>query len=110
MQISVSDPAIDALLAALPRADDTALAGVRVGVLPGGCSGLQYFLSVEGEPLEDDLVVELARGLRLFVDPFSRSYLDGIRLDHHKSLMGDGFVFENPNASGGCGCGSSFTT
>lgn len=83
-------------------------AGLRVGVLPGGCSGFQYGLNIEDEPAEDDMVVEAA-GLRLFVDPFSMQYLAGTEIDYVSTFQGSGFTFNNPNASGGCGCGSSFT-
>ena len=61
--------------------------GLRVAVLPGGCSGFQYGLNIEDGPEADDEIFDL-EGVRVFVDPFS---------------------FQNPNASGGCGCGSSFT-
>jgi iron-sulfur cluster assembly accessory protein len=84
-------------------------AGLRVAVLPGGCSGFQYGLNIEDEPQGDDEVVDL-NGLRLFVDPFSGQYLDGVEIDYVTTMMGSGFTFKNPNASGGCGCGSSFTT
>jgi iron-sulfur cluster assembly accessory protein len=83
------------------------LSGLRVGVLPGGCSGFQYGLNIEDEPAEDDLVVE-ANGLRLFVDPFSMQYLSGVEIDYVTTFQGSGFTFNNPNSSGGCGCGSSF--
>lgn len=83
-------------------------AGLRVGVLPGGCSGFQYGLNIEDEAAEDDLVVE-SNGLRLFVDPFSMQYLSGVEIDFVTTFQGSGFTFNNPNASGGCGCGSSFT-
>jgi iron-sulfur cluster assembly accessory protein len=82
-------------------------AGLRVGVLPGGCSGFQYGLNIEDEPADDDLVVEV-NGLRLFVDPFSMQYLGGVEIDYVTTFQGSGFTFNNPNASGGCGCGSSF--
>jgi iron-sulfur cluster assembly accessory protein len=83
-------------------------AGLRVGVLPGGCSGFQYGLNIEDEAAEDDMVVE-ANGLRLFVDPFSMQYLGGVEIDYVTTFQGSGFTFNNPNSSGGCGCGSSFT-
>lgn len=86
----------------------TEQAGLRVGVLPGGCSGFQYGLNIEDEPAEDDLVLD-ANGLRLFVDPFSMQYLGGVEIDYVTTFQGSGFTFNNPNASGGCGCGSSFT-
>jgi iron-sulfur cluster assembly protein len=87
-------------------ASDTA--GLRVGVLPGGCSGFQYGLNIEDEPGEDDMILE-SNGVRLFVDPFSLQYLAGVEIDFVSTFQGSGFTFNNPNASGGCGCGSSFT-
>ena len=86
----------------------TDAAGLRVGVLPGGCSGFQYGLNIEDEPGEDDMVLE-SNGVKLFVDPFSLQYLTGVEIDYVSTFQGSGFTFNNPNASGGCGCGSSFT-
>ena len=83
-------------------------AGLRVSVLPGGCSGFKYSLNVEERALDDDMVAEV-NGVRVFVDGFSAQYLTGITIDYVSSMQGSGFTFSNPNASGGCGCGSSFT-
>ena len=83
-------------------------AGLRIGVTPGGCSGFRYSLNVEQKPLDDDIVIE-SNGVRLFVDGFSAPYLNGINIDYKSNFQGSGFAFENPNATGGCGCGSSFT-
>jgi iron-sulfur cluster assembly accessory protein len=85
-----------------------ATAGLRVAVLPGGCSGFQYGLNIEDESQDDDEILE-SNGIKLFVDPFSSQYLDGVEIDYVTNMMGSGFTFKNPNASGGCGCGSSFT-
>jgi iron-sulfur cluster assembly protein len=82
--------------------------GLRVAVLPGGCSGFQYGLNIEDGPEDDDEILDV-EGVRVFVDPFSAQYLDGVEIDYVTSFMGQGFSFRNPNASGGCGCGSSFT-
>jgi iron-sulfur cluster assembly accessory protein len=82
--------------------------GLRVAVLPGGCSGFQYGLNIEDGPEDDDEILELG-GVKVFVDPFSAQYLQGVEIDYVSSMMGQGFTFRNPNASGGCGCGSSFT-
>jgi len=86
----------------------TESAGLRVSVLPGGCSGFKYSLNVEERALEDDMVAEV-NGVRVFVDGFSAQYLAGVTIDYVSSMQGSGFTFSNPNASGGCGCGSSFT-
>ncbi len=83
-------------------------AGLRVSVLPGGCSGFKYSLNIEERSLEDDLVLESA-GIRVFVDGFSAQYLNGVTIDYTSSMQGSGFTFNNPNSTGGCGCGSSFT-
>ena len=83
-------------------------AGLRVAVLPGGCSGFQYGLNIEDAPEGDDEVLDIA-GVKVFVDPFSAQYLEGVEIDYVSTMMGSGFSFRNPNAAGGCGCGSSFT-
>ena len=83
-------------------------AGLRVSVLPGGCSGFKYSLNIEERALDDDLSFDV-NGVRVFVDGFSAQYLSGVTIDYVSSMQGSGFTFSNPNASGGCGCGSSFT-
>lgn len=83
-------------------------AGLRVGVLPGGCSGFKYSLNIAEASEEDDIVLDLS-GIRVFVDGFSLQYLNGVTIDYVTSMQGSGFTFSNPNATGGCGCGSSFT-
>jgi iron-sulfur cluster assembly accessory protein len=82
--------------------------GLRVRVVPGGCSGFQYAMNIEEAPQTTDEIVETG-GLRVFVDMFSAQYLENVQIDYVNSVMGSGFTFNNPNASGGCGCGSSFT-
>jgi iron-sulfur cluster assembly accessory protein len=82
--------------------------GLRVSVQPGGCSGFKYGLLIEDQPAEDDLIVD-THGFKLFVDPFSAQYISGVTIDFVSSLQGSGFTFKNPNATGGCGCGSSFS-
>lgn len=82
--------------------------GLRVSVLPGGCSGFQYGLNIEEAPLADDHVLDRS-GVRVFVDEFSAQYLDGIEIGYRSSMQESGFTFNNPNATGGCGCGSSFS-
>jgi iron-sulfur cluster assembly protein len=82
--------------------------GLRVSVLPGGCSGFKYSLNIEEHSLEDDVVLDI-NGVRVFVDGFSMQYLNGVTVDYTSSMQGSGFTFHNPNSTGGCGCGSSFT-
>ena len=83
--------------------------GLRVGVAGGGCSGLQYQLSFDETPGDDDAVFE-QNGVRIFVDAASREHLAGITLDYVTGLHGAAFKFLNPNAARTCGCGSSFST
>lgn len=87
---------------------DPATAGLRLGVQPGGCSGFKYSLNIEEKPEADDVVIE-SNGIRLFVDSFSGQYLNGVTVDYKSNFQESGFAFENPNATGGCGCGTSFT-
>ncbi len=84
-------------------------AGLRVFVAPGGCSGLQYGMTIEEQAEDGDEVVETS-GVRLLVDNFSAMYLEGAEVDFVNSLMGGGFTVHNPNAVSGCACGHSFNT
>ena len=83
-------------------------AGLRLSVMPGGCAGFKYGLNIEEQPLDDDVIVE-QDGLRMFIDAFSAQYLQGTSIDYVTNVNGSGFTFNNPSATGGCGCGSSFS-
>jgi iron-sulfur cluster assembly protein len=83
--------------------------GLRVGVKGGGCSGLSYTFAWETQARAGDEVIAGPDDTRLFVDRKSLIYLDNTVLDYDTSLMSKGFVFQNPNAKGTCGCGTSFT-
>jgi iron-sulfur cluster assembly protein len=109
MQIQLTEAALVKVQTFIDEHGASEDAGLRVAVLPGGCSGFQYGLNIEDTPEEDDEVLDLSQGIRVFVDPFSAQYLEGIEIDYVTSMMGSGFTFNNPAASGGCGCGSSFT-
>jgi len=85
---------------------DTSLAGLRVGVRGGGCSGFQYQLAFD-ERREDDSVFE-THGLILLVDNESLPFVRGSVIDYQETLQGAGFKVENPNVVAACGCGSSF--
>ncbi len=82
---------------------------LRVFVSPGGCSGLEYGMSIEDEIDEDDFVFE-HDGVQVIVDSFSSMYIEGSEIDYVNSLMGGGFTVRNPNAVTGCACGHSFDT
>ncbi|MDQ2921103.1 MAG: iron-sulfur cluster assembly accessory protein [Acidobacteriota bacterium] len=83
-------------------------AGLRVRVVPGGCSGFQYSLNIEEDSRQGDFILD-EKGVKLFVDMFSAQYLNGVQIDYATGVMGSGFTFTNPNATGSCGCGTSFT-
>ena len=82
--------------------------GLRLGVLGGGCSGLSYQIKFEPRERSTDKIFEFD-GVKVFIDPKSMLYLDGMTLDYKESLMYSGFSFENPNAKKSCGCGTSFS-
>ena len=82
--------------------------GLRVRVVPGGCSGFQYSLNIEEESRDGDFVID-EKGVRMFVDMFSAQYLKGTVVDFSDALTGGGFKITNPNARETCGCGKSFT-
>lgn len=82
--------------------------GLRLGVQGGGCSGLSYLFKLEVQQRAKDSVYEFD-GVKVFVDPKSLLYLDGMTLDYRESLIRSGFVFDNPNAKKSCGCGTSFS-
>lgn len=92
----------------LLESDDKPGWGVRMGVSAGGCSGLSYTMDFAEEPAEKDKVSE-SHGVRIFCDPKSYLYLNGMVLDYSKQLIGGGFQFKNPNAERTCSCGTSFS-
>ncbi len=82
--------------------------GLRLGVKGGGCSGLSYSIGFDTHPRERDRIFEF-EDVRVFVDPKSFVYLNGITLDYEETLMRQGFNFINPNSTRSCGCGTSFS-
>ena len=85
---------------------DVSMAGLRVGVRGGGCSGFQYQLAFDEERAND--VVFESHGLKLLVDSESVPFVRGSTIDYEESLQGAGFKVNNPNVVAACGCGSSF--
>ncbi len=81
---------------------------LRVRVVPGGCSGFQYAMGFDDTVEESDSVFEHG-GVKVVIDQFSMPYVNGAELDFVVDFMGGGFTIRNPNASGSCGCGSSFS-
>jgi iron-sulfur cluster assembly protein len=81
---------------------------LRVFVSGGGCSGFQYGMALEEEPMEGDATYDI-KNVKVIIDPRSGQYLEGAEIDFVDNMMGGGFKIENPNAASSCGCGSSFT-
>ena len=109
VEVTVTPSAAEEIKKFMEGEDDLPeTAGLRVRVVPGGCSGFQYSLNIEEESKNGDTIID-QEGVKLFVDMFSGQYLNGITIDYVSNMMGSGFTFENPNATGGCGCGSSFS-
>lgn len=88
--------------------ENNPLTFLRTFVQGGGCSGMQYGFTFDQTLAEDDFVVELEK-FKLAVDSISMQYLEGATIDYKEELMGSNFVIKNPNATGQCGCGSSFS-
>ncbi len=82
--------------------------GLRLGVKGGGCSGLSYAIAFDAQPRERDHIF-IFDGVRVFIDPKSFVYLNGMTLDYEETLMRQGFLFLNPNSARSCGCGTSFS-
>lgn len=109
VELNVTENAIAEIKKFMAGEEDLpATAGLRVRVVPGGCSGFQYSLNIEEDSRQGDYVLD-KDGVKLFVDMFSAQYLNGVEIDYVTTMMGSGFTFKNPNATGSCGCGSSFT-
>jgi iron-sulfur cluster assembly accessory protein len=82
--------------------------GLRIAVRGGGCSGFEYAIDFENDPRDTDLRYRQG-DLDVYVDPISARYLAGTEIDYALGTSGAGFKFNNPNAVGTCGCGSSFS-
>lgn len=81
---------------------------LRVGVKGGGCSGFSYLLDLTEQHRDTDEIFD-ENGVKIVCDPKSYLYLNGTTIDFKDEVMGRGFVFNNPNATSSCGCGSSFS-
>ena len=104
--VTVTPKAVDKIRVAFQR--EGVKGGLRLGVLGGGCSGLSYQFKFDTKSRPTDKVLEFD-DVKVFIDPKSMVFLDGMTLDWHDSLIQSGFVFENPNAKKSCGCGTSFS-
>lgn len=104
--INLTPAAVDAV-ARFIRDSETPVAGLRLMISGGGCSGFQYGMKLETEKAVDDWALEVG-GLTLLVDPMSYPLMDNVTIDFVDSLVRTGFEFDNPNAASRCSCGQSF--
>jgi iron-sulfur cluster assembly protein len=107
LELSLTDDAIEQVKRLLTQQKREGH-GLRVAVADGGCSGYSYKLDFDKQQKPEDAVLE-RNGLKVFVDRASAPYLKGTVIDFVTGLYGGGFKFTNPNASGTCGCGTSFS-
>ena len=105
--ITMTSAAEDKVRELLKQENDPTL-GLRIFVAGGGCSGLQYGMTLDEEQ-EGDTAIAIG-GFKVFVDDMSLGYITGSEVDYVDSLMGAGFTVNNPNAVSSCGCGHSFKT
>jgi iron-sulfur cluster assembly accessory protein len=105
--INMTPTALEKVQELLTQENDPSL-GLRIFVAGGGCSGLQYGMTLDEEQ-EGDTVIPQGE-FRVFVDEMSLEYIKGSQVDYVDSLMGAGFTVNNPNAVSSCGCGHSFRT
>lgn len=105
--ITVTEAAVSRA-AHLINVSDKPVAGIRIGIESSGCSGFAYKVEYAEEAGKFEDVVE-TDGVKFFVDPMAVMYLLGSELDYQETKMESGFVFSNPNETGRCGCGESFS-
>jgi len=105
-EITITDRAVEKIRALLAGAKEGH--GLRVKVVEGGCSSSEYKMDLDFPAVEDQVFEK--NGARIMVDPKSILSLNGTELDYRNELMQAGFVFNNPNVKGTCGCGTSFIT
>ena len=111
MAISLTPVAVNKVKEILVQQDPPP-AGLRIGVVGGGCSGFSYSMMFESEANGNDLSMDKVYnfdGLKVFVDQTSLLYLDNTEVDYVETLEGSGFKFNNTNVKTTCGCGSSFS-
>jgi iron-sulfur cluster assembly protein len=103
--LSLTDAAAERVKAIMARSE-TPVAGLRVGVKKGGCAGMEYTLEYAAEVRPIDEVVE-DKGVRILIEPSAILFLLGTEMDFKSDKLTSGFVFNNPNQTSACGCGTS---
>jgi iron-sulfur cluster assembly protein len=106
--LKITDAAAERVRRLMDDCHEDGVLGLRVGVRARGCSGLSYFVEYAKEQKRLEDVIE-DRGIKIFIDPTSVMFLLGSEMDYVEDTFHTGFVFTNPNETGRCGCGESFT-
>lgn len=106
-QITLTSAAIDHLVHKLQEAPDAQ--GIRLSIRPSGCSGYMYELDYVSAPEQDDITLEINQELTLYIEQESLPLIKGTLVDFVKQGLNASIQFRNPNATGECGCGESFT-
>ena len=109
MSITLTKKAEDKVKEILADQPDV-FAGLRIQVVGGGCSGYSYRMGFDKSCNEETDQVFKFDGLQVFVDRSSLLHIEGVEVDYVEGLQGAGFKFNNPNVTGTCGCGDSFST
>lgn len=104
--LTVTEPAREALVRLL---NQMKVKHLRILVESGGCSGLKYSFDTVETPEKDDILVNFDTGYFIILDPASVPFMHGVEVDLKEELVGSSIVIRNPNATGQCGCGKSFT-
>ncbi|MGQ3890413.1 HesB/IscA family protein [Legionella sp. CNM-4043-24] len=105
--LTLTDDARNHLLKNLVEANDSA--GVRLSVKKTGCSGLSYVVDYVQTPADNDIIIQLNDKYVVCIDKASYPFLKGMSIDYVRQGLNQKFVFTNPNQTGQCGCGESFT-
>jgi iron-sulfur cluster assembly accessory protein len=105
--ITLTDPAQERIRTIIRDTPDAQGKVLRLFVEGGGCSGFQYGFAFDDKQADDTILNH--EGFDVAIDPQSAKHLTGVKIDWVESLQGAGFKIENPNATGGCGCGKSFS-
>jgi iron-sulfur cluster assembly protein len=106
--ITLTDAAADRVKSLMARADSEDVLGLRVGIKHSGCSGLSYVIDYAKERKRLEDVIE-DKGVKVFIDPTAVMFILGSEMDYKEDTYFSGFVFTNPNETGRCGCGESFS-
>ena len=106
--ITLTDSAAERVKRLMAKAPEDGILGLRIGVKTRGCSGLSYFVEYAKEQKKFEDVVE-DKGVKIFIDPTSVMFLLGSEMDYVEDKFQTGFTFTNPNETGRCGCGESFS-